>query len=291
MSRFQRRQMIMPELVWKKLPNVLLVLIAAVMLTGCSAEQTQSIPAAERTSAPPRVDPTEPPSVGDRTPVPEPTSTPERAAAGRPTALPSGDRPTPAPTEEAQADEIQLRILAINDFHGHIATSSDSFGGVGRADYLAANIAAARAEVEHSIFVSAGDLVGASPLISGLFHDESTIEAMNLMGLDINGVGNHEFDEGLAELRRMQEGGPHPIDGDLDGDPFGGADFQFLAANVIDDSSGETIFPPYSVREYSGIKVAFIGMTLATTGSIVLPENVSGLTFLDEAETANTLVP
>ena len=191
----------------------------------------------------------------------------------------------------AQSDEVQLRILAINDFHGHIATSSDSFGGVGRADYLAANISAARAEVENSVFVSAGDLIGGSPLISALFHDEPTIEAMNLMGLDINGVGNHEFDEGLAELHRMQQGGPHPVDGDLDGDPFSGADFEHLAANVIDDTTGSTIFPPYAVREYGGVGVAFIGLTLEGTPTIVSQAEVEGLTFVDEAQTVNALVP
>ena len=104
-------------------------------------------------------------------------------------------------SEEPQ--EVQLRDLAINDFHGNIAASSDAFGGAGRADYLAANIAAARAGAENSVFVSAGDLIGASPLISALFHDEPTILAMNLMGLDFNGVGNHEFDEGPAELSRQ----------------------------------------------------------------------------------------
>ena len=188
-------------------------------------------------------------------------------------------------------EDTQLRILAINDFHGHIATSSDSFGGVGRADYLAANVAAARAEVENSIFVSAGDLVGASPLISGLFHDEPTIEAMNLIGLDINGVGNHEFDEGPEELLRMQQGGPHPVDGDPDGDPFGGADFQFIAANVTDNATGDTIFPPYDVRDFQGTKVAFIGLTLEATWAIVDRNRVAGLTFRDEAETVNALVP
>ena len=186
---------------------------------------------------------------------------------------------------------MQLRILAINDFHGHIDTSSDSFGGVGRADYLAANIAAARAEVDNSVFVSAGDLIGASPLISALFHDEPTIEAMNLMGLDINAVGNHEFDEGPAELLRMQNGGPHPVDGDPDDVPFGGADFQFLAANVIDDATGEPVLSTHVVRDYQGIGVAFIGMTLEGTPGIVARSSVTGLAFLDEAETVNELVP
>ena len=200
--------------------------------------------------------------------------------------------PAPSAVETPQeSDEIPLRILAINDFHGHIATSSDSFGGVGRADYLAANIAAARAEAENSLFVSAGDLIGASPLVSGLFHDEPTIEAMNLMGLDFNGVGNHEFDKGLAELRRMQQGGPHPVEGDLDGDPFAGADFEFLAANVIDDTTGATIFAPYAIRRYQGVGIAFVGLTLEGTPAIVSQPAVQGLTFEDEAKTVNALVP
>ncbi len=185
---------------------------------------------------------------------------------------------------------VELQILAINDFHGNIATSSGSFGGVGRADYLAANIAAAEADADNSIFVSAGDLIGASPLISALFHDEPTIEAMNLLGLDLNAVGNHEFDEGAAELLRMQNGGSHPVDGDLDGTPFDGADFQFLAANVVDDATGDTVFPPYSIKNYQGVRVAFIGMTLESTPSIVTPAGVAGLTFNDEVETANALV-
>ncbi len=156
--------------------------------------------------------------------------------------------------------EINLQIMAINDFHGNIATSSGSFGGTGRADFLATNIQAVEAGADNSIFVSAGDLIGASPLISALFHDEPTIEAMNLIGLDFNAVGNHEFDEGADELFRMQVGGSHPVDGDLDGDPFLGADFEFLAANVVVDDTGDTIFPAYAVRDYLGVKVAFIAI-------------------------------
>ena len=186
---------------------------------------------------------------------------------------------------------VPLQILAINDFHGNIASTSSSFGGTGRADYLSTNIQAAMEGVENSIFVSAGDLIGASPLISALFHDEPTIEAMNLMGLNINAVGNHEFDEGPAELVRLQMGGSHPVDGDLDGDPFDGAEFEFLAANVVVDETGETIFPSFTVREYGGVKVAFIGMTLEGTPAIVTSMGVAGLTFNDEAETVNALVP
>ncbi len=113
---------------------------------------------------------------------------------------------------------------------------------------------------------------------------------MNLIGLDINGVGNHEFDEGSAELLRMQNGGSHP-DGDLDGDGFGGADFEFLSANVVLDATGETLFPPYTIKKYQGVKVAFIGMTLKGTPTIVTPSGVAGLTFMDEVETVNALIP
>ena len=111
------------------------------------------------------------------------------------------------------------------------------------------------------------------------------------MGLDFNGVGNHEFDEGPAELTRMQQGGPHPGADGMDGEPFHGADFQFLAANVIDDRTGSTIFPPYAVRDFQGIKVAFIGLTLEGTPRIVARSGVAGLSFLDEADTVNSLVP
>ncbi|MGI8514697.1 MAG: bifunctional metallophosphatase/5'-nucleotidase [Acidimicrobiia bacterium] len=114
---------------------------------------------------------------------------------------------------------------------------------------------------------------------------------MNLIGLDINGVGNHEFDEGPAELLRMQNGGCHPVDGCLNGDGFEGADFQFLSANVTVDATGRTLFPPYMIKSYQGIKVAYIGMTLEGTPTIVTPTAVAGLTFHDEVETVNNLVP
>jgi 5'-nucleotidase len=103
-------------------------------------------------------------------------------------------------------------------------------------------------------------------------------------------VGNHEFDEGAAELLRMQNGGSHPVDGDLDGDGFAGADFEFLAANVVVEATGETLFPAYTVKNYQGVKVAFIGLTLEGTPSIVTPSGVAGLSFLDEAETVNAIV-
>jgi len=198
-------------------------------------------------------------------------------------AAPASSRPRPA--------TVPLQILALNDFHGNIDTLSSTFGGSGGAQYVATYLRNAEAAATNSITVSAGDLIGASPLISALFHDEPTIEIANMWGLDLNAVGNHEFDEGATELLRMQSGGAHPVDGDLDGDPFAGADFAFLAANVVEDATGATLFPPYKVVSYGGIKVAFIGMTLEGTPTIVTPTGVAGLTFQDEADTVNALVP
>jgi 5'-nucleotidase len=192
--------------------------------------------------------------------------------------------------------EVEVQLLALNDFHGNLLPPSGSSGRVGAtnaggAEFLATHVRNLEQTNANSIVVSAGDLIGASPLLSALFHDEPTIEAMNLIGLDINAVGNHEFDEGTTELLRMQNGGCHPTDGCLDGTGFNGADFQFLAANVVNHETREPLFPPYTIRNFSGAKVAFIGMTLEGTPTIVSPDGVAGFDFLDEADTVNALVP
>ena len=142
--------------------------------------------------------------------------------------------------------------------------------------------------------MSAGDLIGATPLLSALFHDEPSIEAFNMMGLDYNGVGNHEFDEGVDELLRMQNGGCHsgrrlPSSGD----GFDGADFDFLAANVAYKDTGETIFPPYAIHDFpGGVKIAFVGMTLeGTPDDRRRRRGIATVDFLDEADTVNALVP
>ncbi|HWQ84488.1 MAG TPA: bifunctional metallophosphatase/5'-nucleotidase, partial [Anaerolineales bacterium] len=208
----------------------------------------------------------------------------------------------------APSSTLDVQILAINDFHGNLEPPAGSSGRIGTinaggAEFLATHIQNLRATNPNTVVVSAGDLIGASPLISALFHDEPTIEAMNLIGLNINAVGNHEFDEGVTELLRMQYGGCHPVDGCQDGDPFGGAKFSFLAANVVWADTGKPIFPAVRtiavrdrVKTKSGFtqitkKIAFIGMTLEGTPTIVTPSGVAGVRFLDEADTVNALVP
>lgn len=190
---------------------------------------------------------------------------------------------------------VEVQLLALNDFHGNLQPPAGSSGRVGAvnaggAEYLATHVRALSELNRNTHVVSAGDLIGASPLLSALFHDEPTIEAMNMIGLDLNAVGNHEFDEGTVELLRMQNGGCHPVDGCLDGDGFEGADFNFLAANVVNKTTREPLFPPYKIEHFSGAKIAFIGMTLEGTPNIVSPSGVAGYDFLDEADTANALI-
>ncbi len=141
----------------------------------------------------------------------------------------------------------------------------------GGIEYLATHMKQLREQNSNTITVGAGDLIGASPLVSALFHDEPTIEAMNALGLDVTGVGNHEFDEGVNELLRMQFGGCHPVDGCQDGDGFAGAVFKYLAANVFYAGTDETILPPYEIEKIDNAKIAFIGLTLEGTPTIVTP--------------------
>ena len=212
---------------------------------------------------------------------------------------------------------MTVRLIAFNDFHGNIdganlTLRSDPDGicirnaagqcaqavPAGGVDYMAGLVRQLKEGFPNNVVVSAGDLIGASPLNSALFHDEPTIETMNRLGLEFNAVGNHEFDEGREELLRIQKGGCHPTDvnscqGQVVGTPypFEGAKFSFLAANVVDTKSGKTLFPAFGVKEFTGkIKVAFIGMTLKGTPSIVTPSGVAGLEFRDEADTVNALV-
>lgn len=188
------------------------------------------------------------------------------------------------------------RLLGINDFHGALEPPIGSAGLVngtpsGGVEYLATQVRRLRAQGEQDnrdvLTLGAGDLVGGSPLISAAFHDEPAVEAMNLLGLDLSSVGNHEFDEGTEELRRLQRGGCHPVDGCQDGDGFAGADFTYLAANVITKRTGLPISAPFTIRMIDGVPVGFVGMTLKATPNLVNPAGVTTVEFTDEIETAN----
>lgn len=192
-----------------------------------------------------------------------------------------------------------VQLLSFNDLHGNLEPPAGSSGRVtelqpdgttktidaGGVEYLATHLREAREGNRYSITAAGGDMVGASPLISGLFHDEPTIEALNKLDLDVTSVGNHEFDEGAKELARLQNGGCHPTEGCYTDKKFKGADFPYLAANVLEEKTGQPLLKPYWVWKKNGVKVGFIGVTLEATPDIVSAEGVKGLTFKDEVET------
>ena len=198
--------------------------------------------------------------------------------------------------------EVKLQVLSFNDFHGHLqppggtdATLGEQLDPsgteVGGAEYLASTLTKLRAKARNSHTVAAGDLIGGSPFVSGLFHDEPAVESLNAMGMDVSSVGNHEFDEGVTELKRMQYGGCHPKDGCYEEQwgegGYPGADFPWLAANVVDEKTGKTILPGSTIRRVQGVKVGYIGMTLEATPALVAQSGIQGIDFRDEVETAN----
>ncbi|HET8528598.1 MAG TPA: bifunctional metallophosphatase/5'-nucleotidase [Gaiellaceae bacterium] len=204
-------------------------------------------------------------------------------------------------------NDTHVQLLAINDFHGHIQPSTpgtiryvdrDASGKLvdvnapaGGVEYLSTLLKQLRDRNSNTITVGAGDMIGASPLVSGLFHDEPTVEALNALGLQVTGVGNHEFDEGIDELYRMQNGGCVASDPTTcAGGPFGGALYRYLAANVVFSGTDQTIFPPYKLVKIDNAKIAFIGLTLEGTPLIVTPTAVAGLDFRPEVATVNALV-
>lgn len=205
--------------------------------------------------------------------------------------------PIETPAAAENAEPVNLRVLAFNDLHGALEGPSGKVWvdgekiETGGAAYLAAHINAERDAVDNALVVAAGDLIGASPLVSALLHDEPTIEVMNAIGLDASSVGNHEFDEGYQELLRIAEGGCHPTAGCREGYTYEGPTFSYLAANVRITGEEETLLPPYIIRDIDGVKVAIIGMTLEDTPSAVVPTAVEGLEFYDEVETVKALLP
>ncbi len=205
-----------------------------------------------------------------------------------------------------------VKIIGFNDYHGNLETPG-TFGAntlvptasrpaVGGAEYMAAYVARMKAANPLNVVVGAGDYIGATPLISALFFDEPAVETLNKIGVEFNAVGNHEFDKGKDELKRLQNGGckvtggvqePNSCKGFGSAVPgsFDGAKFQWLSANVIETATGKTLLPAYGIKTFNGVKVAFIGMTLKATPGIVTPTGVAGLSFKDEADTVNALVP
>ncbi|HEU4910908.1 MAG TPA: bifunctional metallophosphatase/5'-nucleotidase [Actinomycetes bacterium] len=208
----------------------------------------------------------------------------------------------PVDLQNHQKNRVSVQMLSFNDYHGHLEPDTGRDGSItfegkdvvtNGASYLATHLRQLRKGHPHSVTVAAGDLIGGSTFTSGVFHDEPAIETLDRMGLDVSGVGNHEFDEGVAELRRIKNGGCHPVDGCFQKDAAGndirypGADFTYLAANVVNTSTGKAALPRYWVKKFGTVKVGFIGMTLEGTDTLVSPSGIAGYDFTDEVKAGN----
>lgn len=199
---------------------------------------------------------------------------------------------------------VTLNLVAINDFHGNLEPSKYTYvnAATGKSETLRAGgiealsgaLATWRKEDKDLLFIGAGDLIGASPALSSMWADEPSIEAMNLMGLQMSSVGNHEFDQGRKELLRQQNGGcdsPRPKKACKLAPDFKGARFTYLAANVLDKATGKPFMPAYRIETVKGIKVGVVGVVLQDTASVAVSSAIAGLDFIGEAEAINRSLP
>ncbi|WP_407570039.1 bifunctional metallophosphatase/5'-nucleotidase [Deinococcus altitudinis] len=216
---------------------------------------------------------------------------------------------TPSPVQAPVPADVV--VLGLNDFHGNLVPTG--FAGIkmpaptatnpsatanlaaGGAEIIGGYVASARAANANTILVGGGDLIGASPVISSLLRDEPSVIALSKMGMAVSSLGNHEFDQGLKELMRMQNGGCDSNDTAkaCKFDPaYPGASFKWLGANVTDKTSGKPVFAPYQiVTTPSGARIAFVGAVTKTTPTIVAPSGVATLNFGDEADGVNKYIP
>jgi 5'-nucleotidase len=179
----------------------------------------------------------------------------------------------PRAPKKARERFVDLQLLGVNDLHGHLEPPEPGLGG---AAWLGAWLdRAAGSHPGRTIRVHAGDMVGASPLISSHFRDEPTIEATNRMELDVGTLGNHEFDEGGAEALRLVERARYP----------------YVAANTVTREGGNLILPPYEIVEREGVRVGFIGVTTIDTPHFLLSEFARQLRWLDLSDSVNRWVP
>jgi 5'-nucleotidase len=201
-------------------------------------------------------------------------------------------------SEPGHTQILSLRIIAFNDFHGHIASpvhnTEEEMVAPAKAfpNHLTSGAALGRwidqlrSEVTHSLLLSSGDAIGASPIESSLFFDEPTIQYLNLLRVDAVAVGNHEFDQGLAHLLRLAQGGCETNHGakiscSHPNSQFQGSNFPWLAGN-LETTDGQNLLPAYSIKEFEGVKIGIIGLVTAETPQLVRSQVIQGLRFRPE---------
>ena len=193
---------------------------------------------------------------------------------------------------------MKLRLLGVNDFHGHLEPPRPGIGG---AAWLKSHLDRATLP-GRTIRVHAGDMVGATPLISSWFHDEPTIEAANEIGFDVGTRRQPRVRRGRRRADAPASGaasarGPRRSSADVTGrlvntssPDFAGAGFPYIAANTV-DRDGELLLPPYEVVERAGVRVGFIGVTTRSTPTFLLDRHAARFRFTDISEAVNRWVP
>ncbi len=178
----------------------------------------------------------------------------------------------PGPSS-ASSGTVALQLLSLSDLHGHLEPPEPNAGGVA---WLGAWLdRVGRSHPGRTIRVHAGDMVGASPLISSRFDHEPTIDATRLMGFDVGTLGNHEFDRGGEEAQRLVRR----------------AGFPYVSASVVSARSGEPVLPPYRIVERGGVSVGFIGVSTSDSPYFLLDEAKRSYRWLDPSESVNRWVP
>lgn len=188
----------------------------------------------------------------------------------------------------APKENVKVQLLGLNDLHGQLDTDTKVTANgqevlAGSMEYTAAAMKQREASNPNTLLVHAGDMIGGSPLISALFQDEPTVEVMEAMGFDVGTLGNHEFDEGISELKRMINGGEHP----KGTKGYDGMNFPIIAANAYDTATGQLITQPYTIKEVGGKKIGFIGVVTQETPTMIVRKGNETLEIRDEVEAIN----
>ncbi len=181
------------------------------------------------------------------------------------------------------AGEVQrLTVLHTSDLHGQVlpfddARDAEHPGSLARVATLVARV---RDEIAHPVLVlDSGDTIQGAPFEQFVHvrwgRPSPTIEAMNRIGYDAIAVGNHEFNFGLEVLRRAERQ----------------ASFPFLAANAVDEATGEPAFPPYRVVEVGPVRVGLLGLVTPNIPGWEQPANFRGLAFVPMDAAARRWVP
>ncbi|WP_183094159.1 ExeM/NucH family extracellular endonuclease [Nocardioides stalactiti] len=172
----------------------------------------------------------------------------------------------------------QIQVLGTNDFHGRLLP--DGGNAAGAAPFATA-IEELRAQNPNTLFVAAGDLIGASTFESFVQKDKPTIDALNEMDLDVSSVGNHEFDLGYDDLVNRVIAPYDPTT-----NPLGGAEWEYIATN-IDEPEGEDNLAESWVTTVDGVEIGFVGAVTEDLPGLVNPAGLAGVEVLDVVESVN----